>query len=173
MSRPEKRQKPKAAAAGGKKTAGQKGREPRENPNLRYRDRNHRSRPRTGGTGHRGTLRHHTPVRGAASGRLACAHARRAPLDGGARWVGHRPLRRGGQPGVPLGGYRDGPGGDPRPAPGRRKSRRYLRHPHPRGAGAAHPGKPAAAGQSGQRQGGPADTGTGHLARAARAGAGR
>ena len=33
---------------------------------------------------------------------------------------------------------------------------------------AAHPGKPAAAGQSGQRQGGPADTGAGHLARAAR-----
>ena len=85
--------------------------------------------------------------------------ARRAALDGRARRLGQRPLRRGGQPGVRLGGHRDGPGGGPRPAQGGREGRRLLRHPHPRGPRPAHPGEPAAAGQSGQRQGGPADTG--------------
>ena len=39
-----------------------------------------------------------------------------------------------------------------------------LRHPHPRGPSASTPGEPAAAGQSGQRQGGPADTVAGYLA---------
>ena len=46
-----------------------------------------------------------------ATGRCPC------PTGGTGRWsaMDRSPtLRRGGQPGVPLGGYRDGPGGDPR-----------------------------------------------------------
>ena len=140
-------------------TGSEKRRQPHENSDFRHRDRNHRPRSQTHSGGHRTVLRNDGKVHRQPPGQLGSGHARRAALDSRERRFGHRPLGGGGQPGVPLGGHRDGPEGGPSPQGCGRQGRQHLRNPHPRRAGLAHPQDAPKPGQHRQREGRPSDHG--------------